>query len=97
MSAMQMRREANILLLPQDLLSNISSWLDDRDICVMELANTNFHNAIRVSCGPPKARLNLGAPSKRDLDEALPTKAPPRLELSGRLLNLMSLTIFPLC
>ena len=37
-----MLREANILLLPQDLLSYIRSWLDDRDICTMELANTKL-------------------------------------------------------
>ena len=71
MSAVQTRSKANILILPEDLLSNISSWLDDRAICMMEVASKRFHKALSNSCGPPRTRLKLGAPSEfRGEDES---------------------------
>ena len=52
----------------------------------MELASKIFYNALSHSCGPPRTRLNLGVPLGRDTvkDEAPPTEAPSRSELSGR-------------
>ena len=78
--------EANVLFLPDDHLSNISSWLDDRDLCMMELASKRFYNALSKSYGPPRTQLNLST-VRNDKYDAHPTKASPRLSLLSGLLS----------
>ena len=84
MSDAQMHNTMDILTLPKHVLSNIGSWLDDKEVCRMELASKIFYNALTISCGPPRTRLNLGVPVGHDKEDAPPTKAPSRSELSGR-------------
>ncbi len=88
MSDTQVHDKMDILSLPKHILSNIGSWLDDKEVSKMELASKIFYNALSSSCGPPRARLNLGVPVGPDKlwmkDEAPPTEAPYRSELSGR-------------
>lgn len=84
MSDAQMHNKMDILSLPKGVLSNIGSWLDDKEACKMELASKIFYNALSKSCGPSRTRLNLGVPGGPDKNEAPPTEAPSRLELSGR-------------
>ena len=80
MSGAQMHNDMDILSLPKAVLSNIGSWLDDKEVCRMELASKIFYNVLSSSCGPPRARLNLGLPVGPDKDEAPPTEAPSRSE-----------------
>ena len=85
MSDAQMHSKMDILSLSKGILSNIGSWLDDKEVCKMELASKIFYNALSKPCGPPRTQLNLGVPVRPDEDEAPPTEASSRLELSGRL------------
>ena len=78
MSDAQMHDKIDILSLPKHILSNIGSWLDDKEVCKMELASKMFYNTLSSSCGPPRARLNLGVAVGPDKDEAPPTEAPSR-------------------
>ncbi len=62
----KMPNETSILSLPKELLSNISSWLDDRESCGMEVATKSFYTALSNPCGPPRTRLNLGSSWEAD-------------------------------
>ena len=55
--------EQYLLLLPEDLLNNIGSWLDDQELCNMELANIELHHALSSPShpGPGQRRLDIGA------------------------------------
>ena len=92
----QMHAKMDILSLPKVILSNISSWLDDKEVCRMELASKIFYNALSKSCGPPRTRLNLGVPVGPDKDDAPPTEAPSRSELSRHQSRLES-TVYAQC
>ena len=83
MSDAQMHNKMDILTLPKHILSNIGSWLNDKEVCRMELASRIFYNALSSSCGPPRTRLNLGVPVVPGKDEAPPTKAPSRSDFTG--------------
>ncbi|CAL5227187.1 g10102 [Coccomyxa viridis] len=78
----EMSDKWDILSLPLEVLSNVSSWLDDWESCKMEVACKTFYTALSNPCGPPRARLNLGARSMADgdddMDEAPQSEAPPR-------------------
>ena len=55
--------EQYLLLLPEDLLNNIGSWLDNQELCNMELANKELHYALASPShpGPGQRRLDIGA------------------------------------
>ena len=53
MPSAQRLDEPSILLLPEDLFNNIASWLDDQELCNMELTNKD----IRLLC---QTRASLG-------------------------------------
>ena len=46
MHAAQMQNEVDIMSLPGGLISNIGSWLDDREVCNMEVASKAFYDAL---------------------------------------------------
>ncbi len=54
---------AYLLLLPEDLLNSVGSWLDDQELCNMELANRELHHALTSPShpGPGERRLDIGA------------------------------------
>ena len=79
-----MPNETSILSLPKEILSSISSWLDDRESCGVEVTSRSLYFVLSDPCGPPRTRLNLG-PSWAE-DEP-PTDAPFRQELSGASLD----------
>ena len=87
----EMSDKWDILSLPLEVLSNVSSWLDEWESCKMEVACKTFYTALSNPCGPPRARLNLGARSMADgdddMDEAPQSEAPPRLDLTEHLLS----------
>ncbi len=55
--------EPELLLLPEDLLNNIGSWLDDKELCRMELASKELHLILSNPSRPGSCerRLDLGA------------------------------------
>ena len=76
--------DAYLLVLPEDLLNIVGSWLDDQDLCNMERASKEIHHVLSSPSrpGPGKRRLDLGArfdglrpPSKEA--SRLPAQSPP--------------------
>ncbi len=64
MPSAQRLDEPGILLLPEDLLNDIGSWLNDQELCNMERTNKEVHlimsNPSRP--GPGDRILDLGLP-----------------------------------
>ncbi len=77
MHAAQMQNEVDIMSLPGGLISNIGSWLDDREVCNMEVASKAFYDALSRPGGTPRMKLVLRPNSEEDS----PTEAPPRFQL----------------
>ena len=58
-------RGPSILSLPEELLYDTSSWLNEKEFCNLALATIHFHTALsRLGrAGPCKRRLYLGTPT----------------------------------
>ena len=55
--------EPDILCLPEDIFDDIGSWLEDQNLCQMELASKALHNIMSAPRhpGPCKRRVDIGA------------------------------------
>ena len=81
MSATQKDDLLDLLSLHEDLLINISSWLDHRDVWMMELARKSFYNVSSRPRGPCGRELIL-PPSEAEPNTPELFRSPYSLDLS---------------